>query len=284
MNYNLSHLMILHAGCCHHDGDWNWKNVRSPFARLYYVTKGTAQVLMPDGIKTLSEGHLYLIPAHVMHSDVCTSIFSHLYVHVYETPDGTSGIFEELTFPFEIKAEPLDQQLMERLVMLNTKISLPQSDPQSYDNHDALLAYLQQGISLPPCERLESQGILLILMSRFLKYATPRNNISDSRIYNAITYIRRHMDTDIDIAALAEMSFMSKDHFIRMFRLQTGTTPNNYITRKKMESAELQLIASDIPVKQISHSLGYDDHSYFSKLFKKHTGITPLQYRVTHRQ
>lgn len=275
--------LILHAGCCHHDGDWNWQDVRSPFARIYYVSEGTAQVAMPDGIKTLLPHHLYLIPAHTMHCDICTSIFSHYYVHIYEAPDNTASIFDELDLPFEVKAQPTDLQLMERLVNLNTQISLPQSDPSSYDNHDTLLSYLQQGISQPLSERMESQGILQILMSRFLKHATPKNHIQDSRIHKALTYIRQHMNTNIDIATLAEMSYMSKDHFIRVFHQQMGATPNAYIVRKKMEAAELQLITSNVPVKQISLSLGYDDHSYFAKLFKKHTSLTPLQYRTTHK-
>lgn len=281
---NIGSLHILHAGCCHHDGDWNWQNVRSPFARLYYVTKGTAQVMMPDGIKTLTPNHLYLIPAHIMHSDICTSIFSHFYVHIYEALGNTISVFDELDLPFEVEALPTDYQMMERLVNISTQISLPQSDPKTYDNHNALLSYLQQGISRPLSEQMESQGLLLILMSRFLEHAKPKSDISDSRIHKAMVYIRNHMNTDIDIATLAEMSFMSKDHFIRMFYQQTGSTPNAYIIRKKMETAELQLITTNAPVKQISISLGYDDHSYFAKLFKKHTSLTPQQYRAKHKR
>ena len=55
--------------------------------------------------------------------------------------------------------------------------------------------------------------------------------------------------------------------------------PASYITNKKMERAELLLITTDIPVKQIAHDLGYNDLSYFIRIFKKHTGITPQQYR-----
>lgn len=42
------HFLMLHAGIAHHHGDWNWKDVKSPFARLYYVTEGAAQVVMPN--------------------------------------------------------------------------------------------------------------------------------------------------------------------------------------------------------------------------------------------
>lgn len=277
-------LFTLHVGFCQHDGDWNWKNVRSPFARIYYVFEGTAQVLMPDGIKTLRPGYLYFIPPYTMHSDICTSIFSHYYVHVYEDPNSKFSIFEELSLPFEVEAHPLDLQLMRRMMDMNPQMRVPQSDPESYDDHQSLLSNLQLNVTRPLGDKMESRGTLYILMSRFMQFAQRKNDINDDRIRKSLSYIRRHIGDEIDVATMAEMAFMSKDHFIRVFRLQTGSTPMAYIIRKKMESAELQLITTDISVKQISTHLGYNDQSYFIKLFKKHTNLTPQQYREIHRQ
>jgi AraC-like DNA-binding protein len=75
------------------------------------------------------------------------------------------------------------------------------------------------------------------------------------------------------------MVYLTKDHYIRLFRKQTGFTPNVYITNKKMERAELLLLSTDIPIKQIASDLGYEDLSYFIRLFKKYANTTPLQYR-----
>ena len=61
-----------------------------------------------------------------------------------------------------------------------------------------------------------------------------------------------------------------------------GETPNVYVTKKKMEKAELLLVTSDLSVKQVADSLGYEDYSYFNKLFKKNAGVTPQQYRMNH--
>ena len=44
------HLLILNVGLAIHNADWNWKNVSSPFTRLYYIMEGTAQIIFPDGI------------------------------------------------------------------------------------------------------------------------------------------------------------------------------------------------------------------------------------------
>ena len=81
MNYPIDklRLLTLNVGLANHYGDWNWKNVRSPFARLYYVTEGTAQVEMSSCVYTLKPNHLYFIPAYTTHSYICDSKFSHYY-------------------------------------------------------------------------------------------------------------------------------------------------------------------------------------------------------------
>ena len=57
------HLLTLNVGFARHNGDWNWKNVRSPFARLYYVSEGGAQVQIGGNYHNLTPRHLYFIPA-----------------------------------------------------------------------------------------------------------------------------------------------------------------------------------------------------------------------------
>ena len=57
------HLLILNVELAIHNADWNWKNVSSPFTRLYYIMEGTAQIIFPDGIQELKPHHLYLVPS-----------------------------------------------------------------------------------------------------------------------------------------------------------------------------------------------------------------------------
>lgn len=85
-----------------------------------------------------------------------------------------------------------------------------------------------------------------------------------------------------DIKGLAEMACMSKDHFIRTFKKETGETPNAYIMKKKMEAAELLLITTDCSIKNVAKSVGYEDCSYFNKSFKRYSGTTPQLYREEH--
>jgi AraC-like DNA-binding protein len=78
---------------------------------------------------------------------------------------------------------------------------------------------------------------------------------------------------------MAKTINLSKDHFIRLFRKEMGCTPQQYINQKKVEQAQLMLLADDVPVKTLAYQLGFEDPSYFSRLFHQRVGCTPVQYR-----
>ena len=276
--------MLLHVGFAQHDGDWNWKHVRSPFARLYYVTEGKAQVGIGSHYYTLTPGHLYFIPAFTEHSYVCKASFSHYYVHIYEDQERGMGVLEEYTFPVEVDASPTDLELVKRLCDMNPFLKLPESNPQAYDNHPALICNLRLNQQRPFHDKMESRGILYILMSRFFKQAVLKEEVKDNRIHQTMVYIRKHLDNHLGIDMLADKACMSKDHYIRVFKKETGETPNVYITKRRLERAELALATSELSVKGIAQTLGYEDHSYFNRVFKQNAGVTPQQYREKYQK
>ena len=285
MNYSIDklHVYTLNVGFARHDGDWNWKNVRSPFARLYLVVEGRAQISLPSGIYNLTPGHLYYIPAFTTHSYICDSLFSHYYIHIYENNLEAESMLNNWDFPVEADATEYDIELLKRLTYINPFLKLPMSNPEIYDNHKTLVSNIDMNVRRPFHVKMESRGILFILLSRFLKMATPKVETRDDRIRTIISHIRSNLYENQDIDQLAKLACMSKDHFIRIFKKETGDTPNAYITKKKMEAAELLLITSDEPIKNVAIKLGYDDCSYFNKTFKKYSGITPQQYRMAHK-
>ena len=273
------HLLILNVGLAIHNADWNWRNVNSPFTRLYYVTEGAARILLPTGIQELKPDHLYLVPSFTTHSYLCDTHFAHYYLHIYEDHQSESSILEDFSFPTEIPAGDLELPLIKRLCGINPTMQLPQSDPTSYDNNPTLIKNIIKNKQRTFCDKVESRGIVYQLMARFLKDAQPKAEINDDRIQKVLSYIRKNIYKTIDIDSLAAISCLSKDHFIRLFRKEVNNTPLQYINQKKIEKAQLILITDSMPIKNISYLLAYEDHSYFNRLFKKLTGVTPQQYR-----
>lgn len=62
-----------------------------------------------------------------------------------------------------------------------------------------------------------------------------------------------------------------------------GLRPIAYINQKRIERAQLALIATNRSIKRVAYEAGFQDANYFSRLFKKQTGVSPLAYRVSHR-
>lgn len=273
------HPLVLNVGLAIHNADWNWKNVNSPFTRLYYVTEGTAQVKLLGRIQILKPNYLYFIPAFTVHSYVCDSYFCHYYLHIYEELQSDTDLLNEWEFPIEIPANELDLALIQRLCAINPHMGLQESNPATYDNNSILMQNLLRNKQRALCDKVESRGIVYQLLAHFLKRAVVKVEMKDNRIEKSILYIRKHIYETIDLAVLAEKSCLSKDHFIRLFKKETGVTPLKYINQKKIEKAQLILVTDDMSVKNVALALAFEDYSYFNRLFKKMTGVTPQEYR-----
>jgi AraC-like DNA-binding protein len=279
------HVFTLHAGYADLNAHWNWKHVRSPFARLYYVTEGQAQVVIHptksngEEIITLRPHHLYFIPPFTLHSNVCDGVFKHYYIHLLENSETPFHYLTDYTYPRELQATDIDLQLFQTICRINPFLKLSTENPDKYDNHSSLMHNVHLGKQRPLCDKVESRGILYILMSHFLRAAQLLHTITDERIQRAIDYIDSHVDHNIGIESLAEMVSLSKDHFIRLFRKETGMTPIVYTTKRKIEQAETMLVTTNLPIKIIALKLGFEETSYFFRLFKKVTGMPPQQYR-----
>ena len=69
----------------------------------------------------------------------------------------------------------------------------------------------------------------------------------------------------------------------RRFRQATGQTPLQYLNRKRIEAATDMLRASNLSVSDVAWQVGFGDVSYFTRLFRQHTGLTPARYRQSVR-
>ena len=97
-------------------------------------------------------------------------------------------------------------------------------------------------------------------------------------------YARVDNNPPIDIDELAGVACVTKPYFIRLFKREFGISPIQFVNSKKVERAQLLLYTTDMPVKEVAYTLGVSDHSYFIRMFRKVTGITPQDYRSRMRE
>jgi len=98
-------------------------------------------------------------------------------------------------------------------------------------------------------------------------------------IHSIREYIHAHFHQDLTLSVLAERFHLSPQHLARLFREHFGCTVNSYVTRLRMDRARSLLADSDMTVTEIAGLLGFRDENYFGRVFKKHTGLSPMQYR-----
>ena len=276
-------LLMLNVGYAKHNGDWNWKNVYSPFTRIFCVTKGRAWLHLSESTIELKSGHLYIIPAYTMHNYECNEWFEHYYLHVYEAFKSETNMFEFYDFPTEVEATEVDRLLCQMMCQLHPEAQLPASDPTAYDNQTSFSGYVRRYNDMPLYDKMRLRGATLTLFSRFLEHATPKLWTTNERMQKVLQYISAHLYNDIDIDSLAQVACVTKPYLIRLFKQDFGISPLKYINKKKVERAQLLLITEDMPVKDIAYTLGFNDYSYFIRMFKKTTGKTPQVYRDTMR-
>ena len=102
---------------------------------------------------------------------------------------------------------------------------------------------------------------------------------TDSPIREIEEFLQDHFVRGASIEALAERARMSPRNFIRRFKAATGRMPGEYLQALRMASARDLLENGRIPIGSIAAKVGYEDAAFFRALFRRHTGITPAEYR-----
>jgi transcriptional regulator GlxA family with amidase domain len=102
---------------------------------------------------------------------------------------------------------------------------------------------------------------------------------SDDKISEAEAYFQEHFDSDNAIESVADHVGMSPRNFIRRFKAATGRLPGAYIQMLRVSAAKEMLEDGATSIQTVSSKIGYEDIAYFRSLFKRHTGMTPAEYR-----
>ena len=127
--------------------------------------------------------------------------------------------------------------------------------------------------------------LLLLILSdacRRNREMTEPQYSKETYIEKACSYISRNYNKEITVDALAEYVSLNKNYLIRLFKKELMSTPNQYIIETRLYHARVMLLQTNLSVKSIAFSCGFNTPSYFIKCFKESFGQTPAEYRETH--
>lgn len=106
-----------------------------------------------------------------------------------------------------------------------------------------------------------------------------RDNAEYNSVRQVIEYLQEHYNQDLTLDDVARKVHISPSHLSRLFKDELGMTIIDYLTDIRIAAAKQMLENSDLMVKEIAEKVGYQEASYFTRVFKKNTGVSPAEYR-----
>lgn len=221
---------------------------------LLYIAEGSLQVTRPYAV-TLSAGNVIIFSPDI-EFEYASKKFSYYWVHF--SGRAANGI------------------LSDSYLRTNIKLRAGKST-----ECEAILRriFYEFGYRSPLWERtaaVELENLLLLCGKANMDEDTKKNQ---ENIAATITYIRTHLADALSISDLADRAYLSPSGFRRAFVAYTGKSPSDFIQNARMELAEQLLRDTDMRVSAVASSVGYNDALYFSRIFSKHFGESPMQYR-----
>lgn len=172
------------------------------------------------------------------------------------------------------------QDVMDQKIIVNTLLS-ERSAAVSTIVRDLCLAL--------SCRRTGSefmiQGYLYqlfgVIFEERLYEECPSESAASGRLYSikkVLAYISENYASNISLDCLAKIAGMNPKYFCQYFRSMTDRTPINYLNYYRIECACEMLAKQNVSIKQVAVSCGFNDESYFIKMFQKYKGTTPKRF------
>lgn len=281
---NLQHTFsLLNVDYVKLNSKWNYKNVISPYYRIYYIDDGEGEISNATNSLKLEPGYLYIIPSFTLCNLTCPNYLGQHFVQFFEDSKDGSSLFANNRTVLKVKATEMDVHLFNRLLQINPGRGINRSDnPKIYEKDIFYKEYQELNNRQNTSVYLETQGILMLLTARFLSpelFKHAEAKLIPLKIAETLNYILVNLHLDISVHQLASRNNQNIDYFSRQFKQYTGTRPLNYINEKRIERAQYLMATSRMSYSEICAQTGFDNLSYFSKSFKKITGMAPSTYK-----
>lgn len=280
MGYNFS---LLNVDYVQLNNKWNYKNVISPYYRIYYVDEGEGTLSNSDQNLKLQPQHLYIIPSYTLVNLNCAENLSVYFIHFFEDFNNGMSLFQHNRFFFATKANAVDIANFKRLYKINPNRGLNRSDnPKIYEKEIFYKEYEDLNNLQHASTFFETQGIILQLISRFLSlnnFQQKTPEIIPSKILGIMSYININLKENISVTSLASRANQNRDYFSRLFHKYTGARPIDYLHDRRIERAQYLILRTHLSFEEIAYETGFESIPHFFKIFKRKTSLTPDQFR-----
>ena len=246
----------------------NWaKNGKKPlYHSLWFITKGTGEIVINGKKSSLVPGKLVVFTPGM----ICDK----------KTSPSDPLEFYFIRFTPAVAFEKKEQWHFK----LPQEITFPLHGVYSIKNSAEVILLLEEinslskrrGPTIAFKQKILFQELLLSFIHDFHSQTIPGD--TNRVIEETIAYMGNHYNQVISLTDLARLAGLSKSHYSRLFKKNVGYSPIEYLTHLRIDRAKELLAHSDIRIKEVSQSVGYEDELYFSRIFKKIAGVSPTQF------
>ncbi|GIN70723.1 transcriptional regulator [Bacillus sp. J14TS2] len=237
---------------------------------IMYVIDGKCTVELLKEAFSLKKGDFILLDAHMPHRLIVGS----------GTPCRMLNI--EFTFRLKMARVPSIQDLVNENDVFSRFLSLNEGYLILKDS--AQIYYTLKNIVLESDKKQDLMVHLLLTqlllqLARMAIKSKEEDPQANLYIHQALEYIHQHYDQDIQVKDIADEVNLHPGYLHRIFKKLVQSSLMEYVNSFRMEKAKMLLADTDIPIIEISQYVGMNSSQYFSQVFKKYTGKTPVDYR-----
>ena len=134
------------------------------------------------------------------------------------------------------------------------------------------------------CGQVDEGGLLLQILASLSRSVNRQESTECSEIRAAAAYLCEHFCQPLSLADCAARLHLSVSRFSHLFTKTIGVSPYQYLLRLRLDRACELLLHTELDIRHIAQLVGFDDPSYFSRLFRKRFAKTPGAFRTTYSQ
>lgn len=247
-------LDISESGFVSTDETWHSEPLYALYSRLYFVSGGSGMLVSEEESLALEPNYVYLAPCGMKYGYLGTNSVTKLFFHV------------------NIALSPSEAD-----AFANVKhfLRMPMSSEQLEELKR--LYFSERGI-----DHILLKGELYHVVCKFLsmcRIGEEEGQHHSHTVSEAIAYIHTHLTARLTVAEVAAACFCSQTKLSGAFRAEVGQSVARYINELLVSEAQTKLLYTQKTVGEISDTLGFCDQFYFSRLFRRHCGISPTKYR-----